>query len=476
MKTLQSVTPTPEQMKLMVLPRPGTKIVRGAAGSGKTTTSILMMKLSIGWLIDHFTQSSNDNAINIRVFTFNKTLSAYISDLVTDETVLPSNIRHKLNIQVTTLSKYMYQMLGQKPTIWNANEQAYQIIQLGLAASIPLESQFLADEVEYLLGRLSDGDLESYIDMERTGRGTKPRVDKQLRREVLDKVVYPYIERKHASNALDWNDLALVFANEKFEDIHIAIIDEAQDFSANQLKAIANQLADVNFTTIVLDSNQKIYKRGFTWREAGVDTRDTTYARLELNYRNTIEIAQFASRLIENSSIAIDDDGTLPKLEAITRNGDKPIVVEARFREQMNYILRYLRENVDLENENVGFLHAKGGGWFDEIRSRLNQASFDFVEIATESHWPPAKTNIALSTIHSAKGLEFDHVFIIGLEDQHFSFRSPDNEDADYSTAIKLLSMAITRAKQNVVIGYNPISKPSFLEHLDADTYELVRL
>ena len=476
MKTLQSVTPTPEQMKLMVLPRPGTKIVRGAAGSGKTTTSILMMKLSIGWLIDHFAQNNNDNSINIRVFTFNKTLSAYISDLVTDDTVLPSNIRDKLNVQVITLSKYMYQMLGQKPIIWNSNAQASLITQLGITASIPLEPQFLADEVEYLLGRLSDGDLESYIDMERTGRGTKPRVDKQLRREVLDKVVYPYIERKHASNALDWNDLALVFANEKFEDIHIAIIDEAQDFSANQLKAITNQLADVNFTTIVLDSNQKIYKRGFTWREAGVDTRDTTYARLELNYRNTIEIAQFASRLIENSSIAIDDDGTLPKLEAITRSGDKPIVVEARFRDQMSYVLDYLRKNVDLENESIGFLHAKGGGWFDEIRSRLNQASFDFVEIAAESHWPPAETNIALSTIHSAKGLEFDYVFIIGLEDRHFSFSSPDNEDADYSTAIKLLSMAITRAKQNVVIGYNPSSMPSFLEHLDADTYELVRL
>ncbi|MDN2667472.1 DEAD/DEAH box helicase [Vibrio sp. 14N.309.X.WAT.E.F5] len=476
MKTLQSVTPTPEQMKLMVLPRPGTKIVRGAAGSGKTTTSILMMKLSIGWLIDHFAQNNNDDLINIRVFTFNKTLSAYISDLVAEESLLPVAIRDKLNVQVTTLSKYMYQRLGQRPTIWSGNIQARNIQQLGFAASIPLESQFLADEVEYLLGRLSKDDLESYIDMERTGRGTKPRVDKQLRRQILDQVVYPYIQRKNDASALDWNDLSLTFSNEKFENIHIAIVDEAQDFSANQLKAITNQLADINFTTIVLDSNQRIYKRGFTWKEAGVDTKETTYARLELNYRNTIEIAQFASRLIENSSIAIDDDGTLPKLEAITRTGDKPIVVEARFRDQMNYVLDYLRNNVDLNTESVGFLHAKGGGWFDEIRSRLHQASFDFVEITTESHWPPVDTNIALSTIHSAKGLEFDHVFIIGLEDRHFSFASPDNEDADYSTAIKLLSMAITRSKQNVVIGYNPNSMPSFLEHLDSATYKLVKL
>lgn len=370
----------------------------------------------------------------------------------------------------------MYQHLGQKPKIWNAQDQAAHIKQLGFAASIPLDAQFLADEAEYLLGRLGSSDLDSYIDMERTGRGTKPRVDKQLRKQILDQVIHPYIKLKQEAGALDWNDLALTFASEKFEDIHIVIVDEAQDFSANQLKAITNQLAEVNFTTIVLDSNQRIYKRGFTWREAGVDTRDTTYARLELNYRNTIEIAQFASRLIENASIVIDDDGTLPKLEAITRKGKKPILIEGRFRSQMDYVLRYLREHVDLDSESVGFLHAKGGGWFDEIRSRLHQASFDFVEITAKSHWPPAETNIALSTIHSAKGLEFDHVFIIGLEDKHFSFATPDNEDAGYSTAIKLLSMAITRAKQSIIIGYSQSSMPSFLEHLDTDTYELMKL
>lgn len=473
MKTLQTVKPTPEQMKLMVLPRPGTKIIRGAAGSGKTTTSILMMKLSIGWLIDHFAQNNNDNLINIRVFTFNKTLAAYIEDLVKEESILPLDVQKKLNVTVTTLSKYMYRHMGNHPKIWNAKTQENNIKRLG--ALIPLQPQFLADEVEYLLGRLGSGELENYINMERTGRGGKPRVDKQLRRQILDEVVYPYIKCKEAANALDWNDLALVFTQEKFDDVHIAIVDEAQDFSANQLNAIVNQLSNVNFTTIVLDSNQKIYKRGFTWKEAGIDTKDTTYARLELNYRNTIEIAEFASRLIENASIIIDDDGTLPKLEEIKRSGSKPIVVEGKFGKQMEYVLDYISTKVDLENESVGFLHAKGGGWFDEVKSLLNKNGLEFVEITGESYWPPVDINIALSTIHSAKGLEFDHVFIVGLEDRHFSFTSDDNEDADYSTAIKLLSMAITRAKENVIISYYNPSKPSFLKHLDQDTYEMVK-
>ncbi|WP_318518958.1 3'-5' exonuclease [Photobacterium leiognathi] len=474
MKTLQTVEPTPEQMKLMVWPRPGIKIIRGAAGSGKTTTSILMMKLSIGWLIDHFAENNHEGPINIRVFTFNKTLAAYIEDLVQQEAIIPTEVQEKLDIQVMTLSKYMYRGLGYNPTIWNANAQAQKIKVLG--ASIPLNGQFLADEVEYLLGRLDDDHLENYIDMERTGRGSIPRVDKNLRRQILDEVVYPYIESKKASNALDWNDLALIFSKEKFDDIHIAIVDEAQDFSANQLKAITQQLADINFTTIVLDTNQKIYKRGFTWKEAGVDLKGALYARLELNYRNTVEIANFASKLIENSLITIDDDGTLPRLDEIKRNGSKPIVVEGRFRKQMEFVFDYLQRNVDLTKESVGFLHAKGGGWFDEIRKTLSRKGFDFVEISSESSWPPAETNIALSTIHSAKGLEFDYVFIVGLEDRHFSFSSDDNDDVDYSTVIKLLSMGITRAKQNVIISYNQSSKPSFLKHLDTSTYELVTL
>ncbi|MEZ8650617.1 3'-5' exonuclease [Vibrio splendidus] len=474
MKTLQTVEPTPEQMKLMVWPRPGTKIIRGAAGSGKTTTSILMMKLSIGWLIDYFAQNNNESTINIRVFTFNKTLAAYIEDLVKEEAILPLEVQKKLDVQVTTLSKYMYRRLGQPPRIWSATVQANKIKALGV--SVPLQAQFLADEVEYLLGRLDEGDLESYIDMERAGRGSKPRVDKQLRRQILDDVVYPYIKCKKAADGLDWNDLALACVQEKLDDIHIAIVDEAQDFSANQLKSITRQLADVNFTTIVLDTNQKIYKRGFTWKEAGIDTKDASYARLERNYRNTIQIAKFASQLIENSSIVIDDDGTLPKLDEIRRSGPKPIVVEGRFRRQMEYVFDYLSSHVDLDNESVGFLHAKGGGWFDELKITLTRKGLEFVEISGENYWPPIDTNIALSTIHSAKGLEFDYVFIVGLEDRHFSFASDDNEDADYSAVVKLLSMAITRAKKNVIISYNDVSKPSVLKHLDVNTYEKVTL
>ncbi|WP_086775382.1 3'-5' exonuclease [Vibrio coralliirubri] len=475
MKTLQSVSPTDEQLKLMVRPRPGTLIIRGAAGSGKTTTSILMMKLSIGYFLEEFARQNIQQCINIRIFTFNKTLAAYVNDLVQTESHLAQSIKDKkLNIEVSTLAKYMRRRINGHVSILSFSPQSNLIQMFG--SQIPLDNQFLVDEVEYLLGKLDEDKLESYIDMERTGRGTTPRVDRQLRRQILDQVVYPYCKEKKKRGQLDWNDIAVLFSKSKIDDIHIAIVDEAQDFSANQLKAITMQLADENFTTIVLDSNQKIYKRGFTWREAGINTSNARYARLEFNYRNTVEIAHFASKLIENAGITIDDDGTLPILDAIKRHGETPILLEGKFSQQMEYVLDYIDSKVDLNNETVGFLHAKGGGWFSGTKQMLTAKGLDFVEISGESEWPPLDTNIALSTIHSAKGLEFDHVFILGLEGRHFSFGTADSEDADYSSTVKLLSMGITRAKENVILGYKIDSRPTFIDHLSEATYNKVTL
>lgn len=475
MKTLQSVKPTDEQLKLMVRPRPGTLIIRGAAGSGKTTTSILMMKLSIGYFIEEFNRRNLDEKIKIRIFTFNKTLAAYITDLVQRESFLTNQKnQRKLDIEVTTLSKYMHQRINGNPTILSLADQAKLIKRLSV--NLSLSTQFIIDEVEYLLGRLNEDNLEDYINMERSGRGSIPRVEKQLRREILEKIVQPYMELKRAQKILDWNDIAILFSKNKVDNIHIAILDETQDFSANQLKAITNQLAEINFTTIILDSNQKIYKRGFAWREAGIDISNTRYSRLEFNYRNTVEIANFANSLIKNSTITIDDDGTLPIIEAIKRHGSLPKVIEGRFKNQLNYVMDIILNEINLETETVAFLHAKGGGWFDDIITRLNEEGIPFIEISGESFWPPLDTNIALSTIHSAKGLEFDHVFILGLEDRHFSFSFADSQDSDYASAIKLISMGITRAKSNIILGYKYESKPFFINLLEEETFFKVTL
>ena len=61
---------------------------------------------------------------------------------------------------------------------------------------------------------------------------------------------------------------------------------------------------------------------------------------------------------------------------------------------------------------------------------------------------------VTLMTVHAAKGLEFNNVFIVGLEENLFpSFRSVSNY-AEIEEERRLLYVAITRAKKNCIMTY----------------------
>ncbi len=56
---------------------------------------------------------------------------------------------------------------------------------------------------------------------------------------------------------------------------------------------------------------------------------------------------------------------------------------------------------------------------------------------------------VSLMTVHAAKGLEFDHVFVVGLEDGLFP-SSRAEEDGDLEEERRLMYVALTRARQSV--------------------------
>lgn len=67
---------------------------------------------------------------------------------------------------------------------------------------------------------------------------------------------------------------------------------------------------------------------------------------------------------------------------------------------------------------------------------------------------PDATDHVIISTIHSAKGLEFKNVYIVGLEDGLFpSYKSAGN-DTVLEEERRLLYVAITRAMRNLNISY----------------------
>ena len=64
---------------------------------------------------------------------------------------------------------------------------------------------------------------------------------------------------------------------------------------------------------------------------------------------------------------------------------------------------------------------------------------------------------LTISTIHSAKGLEWDSVFIIGAVDGRFPSAYSFNSEEEMDEELRLMYVATTRAKNNLYITNNII-------------------
>ena len=57
-------------------------------------------------------------------------------------------------------------------------------------------------------------------------------------------------------------------------------------------------------------------------------------------------------------------------------------------------------------------------------------------------------------TLHSAKGLEFNHVFLVGLEEGFFPISSRPEDDAGIEEERRLCYVGMTRARDRLVLSW----------------------
>src|SRR5207249_2386447 len=66
---------------------------------------------------------------------------------------------------------------------------------------------------------------------------------------------------------------------------------------------------------------------------------------------------------------------------------------------------------------------------------------------------------VVLMTLHSAKGLEFDLVFLAGLEEGLFPHAQSLNSNEDLEEERRLCYVGITRARQKLFLSWTPFRR-----------------
>lgn len=121
---------------------------------------------------------------------------------------------------------------------------------------------------------------------------------------------------------------------------------------------------------------------------------------------------------------------------------------------------------------------------YSDVHDFLTQVVLLTSETA-DKNAPQDGEAVRLTTIHQAKGLEFDHVFIIGLTQGFFPLKRAI-ESGDVEEERRLFYVAVTRAREELYLlypaitgGHGPITRSElsqFIQEIPPDFYQMVKV
>ncbi|MCB1584326.1 MAG: hypothetical protein KDI92_14810 [Xanthomonadales bacterium] len=195
-----------EQKKVLFLPAENPIQIKGVAGSGKTTVALYRaMHL-------YETGANMFKDTNIAIFTYNKTLSAYIEALLPEIQSDSQKTRNDFKINVTNFHKWAFHFIGLKgnQTLDHWTRIKYiNDIRVLLTSSesnvLNKSPEFFLDEISWIKGKLFSDSTE-YFEAPRVGRGTSDRVTRKDK-IVIWNVFERYQSKLKTLNKVDYDDL-----------------------------------------------------------------------------------------------------------------------------------------------------------------------------------------------------------------------------------------------------------------------------
>lgn len=462
-KAPQRIKPTPQQRELIEFRPDGNLLIRGGAGAGKTTVLALRA--------DHLKSGSLLNE-TVLFITYNTALAAYVRALLRS----PDNS----DISVTTFHAwargFAQRVAGAdvRAANWSTTDD---MLKSALAEASPdwrgnhlagRPFRFWKAEIAWIFGQ-GVRSRDQYLRSERVGCGSAIPVRLGDREFVWD-VFERYCEKLKSRGVCDIENPAGLVRdaiersdgkfpeNERYDHV---FIDEVQDFDRSWLAVLAPIARQT--LTMAGDLAQRIYRRNFTWKSAGIDLHGSRSKTLSSSHRTTRQIMEIAVHLATNADLVADEDYIAPEIP--DREGPPVALIERSSFGDAREAAAQAAAGLINENPNDSVVIAVQ---FTKVADEMVRKvrSFGTKAIVAKGGDLSSKPGSAIvTTLHQLKGLEFDHVVIVDLEDRtmpQWYLKNLDGETEEEKEAFlrRLVYVGMTRAKKSVTLaGARPLSR-----------------
>lgn len=226
-------------------------------------------------------------------------------------------------------------------------------------------------------------------------------------------------------------------------------IDEFQDTNLLQYEVLRKLIIKDTSVLAVGDPDQSIY--AFRGAHSKIITQyvkdyQATIFTLQTNYRSSPEIITCANKLISYNNrkykkdlITQNPSIELPKIYQHTHESTESLWI-------IEQIKGWIKQGY--RHEEIAILYRNHDRSY-ELRYQFDAIDLPYIKDKNEYD----HSGVHLLTVHQAKGLEFNIVFIIGLEDRVFP-SSYVHTQSHLDEERRLMFVAVTRAKQRLFMSY----------------------
>ena len=458
----------PSQRRLVERTWSGPVRVLGGAGTGKTVVAMHRAR----WLAQQLIASGAPGRVLFTTFTRN-----LATDIRANLTKIcePEQLQR---IEVIHLDGWVMNFLksqGLQVRVFNdeARESCWSMAMDVADTSLGLANRFYQEEWQEVVLAQGCRSRDDYLVARRVGRGTRLNRDQRsriwpvfdaVRAEFRQRGLWEPEEAKQiAADLLTQPGRAPLYA--------AVVVDEAQDLdlaSFALLRALVGE-ARANDLFIVGDPHQRIYGKPVVLSRCGIDIRGRS-KKLRINYRTTEETRAWATAVLHGVDFDDLDGGSDQTSDYRSLlHGDAPLVQGfADPAEEQRFLVTTLRQLRDEQQSLASTcVTARTNKAVEKLEGWLKAEGFATRVINADESDDPSDPALRLATMHRVKGLEFDQVFLPGLDASQMPLQfelnnrpDPLSKDLFEQQERSLLHVAATRAKKRVVVSFSGKASP----------------